>query len=260
MTTLVLFLKVFIINFIICYAEILNDKKCDKFDTKPLTASERAAMNTWHIPGTENVEGESLYGFAYVFKKIYENQNPVDCKTAKFVVYPGYESGFGSTVRVEGNFLAVALDIGRVLVQPPVFDPNRNGQSLWRFYSPLCQNKEDNNSYVLNMYCYFEPYTKCSYSDIFPNYNPKDPTSWDLTKIPVYKFKENEVPKSVEENKVIENERVVRFEYDYIMTQQLPQVSAWRNDLFSCFQLPHAWEQTFWWAAVTSAYLMRPNR
>jgi hypothetical protein len=81
---------------------ILKDEKCKTYNTVTLSPTERADMKLWPVPNIDKVEGESLYGFNYAFKKIYENQNPVDCKTAKFIVYSGYESGFGSTIQVEG--------------------------------------------------------------------------------------------------------------------------------------------------------------
>jgi hypothetical protein len=112
-----------------------------------------------------------------------------------------------------GNYLAVAVDIGRVLIQAPVFAPMSSG-AQWRFFNPLCYNKAD-NTYILNMYCYYEPYSKCSYTDIFPDYNTSNPYSWPEDKIPIFEFDENLVQAALKKNAAIMNEKVIRFKHRY---------------------------------------------
>ena len=252
---MVVILITFVITAVNLFKVKSNNDKCDKYDTKTLSAAEKAEMNAWHIPNIDSEKSESLYGFSYAFKKIYENQNPADCKTAKFIIYSGYESGFGSSIHVESNYLSVAVDIGRVLIQPPIFAPLNHG-AQWKFYNPLCYNKED-NTYIRNMYCYYEPYSKCNYNDIFPDYNNSDPSSWPESKIPIFEFQENEIKKSLEKNAAIMDEKVIRFKHGIYMTMQ---VSKSFEDILQCAGFLHGYDRQYWIVSVASSYLIRPNR
>ena len=89
--------------------------------------------------GTANPE--LLYGTAVAQKTIWEHQHPENCGKASFLMYHFQEAGIGSQMHWLGQALAIAMNLGRVLVLAPndkqvkLFDssfcPGATGYQCW---------------------------------------------------------------------------------------------------------------------------------
>jgi len=62
-------------------------------------------------------QGKVLYGMYHGLEAIWKNQNPDDCTKAKFLLAENFDQGFGSELHIQGQKLALALSLGRVLLQ-----------------------------------------------------------------------------------------------------------------------------------------------
>eukprot|EP00439_Symbiodinium_sp_Y106_P052106 s3794_g6.t5 len=84
---------------------------------------------------------EVLYGTAYAQKLIWEHQHPVNCSNASFLLYFHHQAGIGSQLHWLGQALAIAMNLGRVLVISPKdprvqlydssFCPGASGYECW---------------------------------------------------------------------------------------------------------------------------------
>jgi hypothetical protein len=52
--------------------------------------------------------GETLFGSRWALEMIHKNQNPEDCKNAKFLISGGWPYGFGSRIHMEGLVLGAS--------------------------------------------------------------------------------------------------------------------------------------------------------
>eukprot|EP00607_Mallomonas_marina_P003011 CAMPEP_0182435834 /NCGR_PEP_ID=MMETSP1167-20130531/77916_1 /TAXON_ID=2988 /ORGANISM="Mallomonas Sp, Strain CCMP3275" /LENGTH=128 /DNA_ID=CAMNT_0024627299 /DNA_START=196 /DNA_END=579 /DNA_ORIENTATION=+ len=121
-------------------------------------------MRLWDLRHVnESDYRETLYGFSAAMKAVWDHQHPADCSKAKFLISPGHAAGFGSQYHVEGSFLAIAMNLDRVLIAHPVFP------SSWQFENPHCQTKEKKYT---NFDCYYEPYSSCTIQDVMSAYDP----------------------------------------------------------------------------------------
>lgn len=62
-------------------------------------------------------EGKVLYGLYEGLDVIWKNQHPEDCSKAKFMLAENFYQGFGSEIHVIGQYLTIAISLGRVLLQ-----------------------------------------------------------------------------------------------------------------------------------------------
>jgi hypothetical protein len=62
-------------------------------------------------------QGKVLYGMYDGLEAIWKNQNPDDCSNATFLLAENFDQGFGAELHVQGQKLALALSLGRVLIQ-----------------------------------------------------------------------------------------------------------------------------------------------
>ena len=62
-------------------------------------------------------QGKVLYGMYEGLEAIWKNQHPEDCSKVKFLLAENFEEGFGSELHIQGQKLAIALSLGRVLIQ-----------------------------------------------------------------------------------------------------------------------------------------------
>ena len=146
---------------------IYCDSDCSAFGIKPMRVADQKAKVMWHSPGHDQVE--SVYGFTHAIEKLWQHQNPQSCKGKKFLIWPGHlGGGFGSNIHVEASILAIAMNHDRIYVRHPVWF---NGQ--WPFQFPFCKSVH-NRTYD----CYYEPVSSCTLTDVFPSYDPLNPSTW----------------------------------------------------------------------------------
>ena len=97
----------------------------------------------WSIvrQGTTAGNPEVLYGTAYAQKVVWEHQHPANCSNASFLMYSLHAAGMGSQLHWLGQALALAMNLGRVLVISPedlnvklydsTFCPGASGYECW---------------------------------------------------------------------------------------------------------------------------------
>ena len=148
-----------------------SDVECPIYSetTKTLPISVANEYRLW--PGLSDDEdiknGETLYGFRETMKMIWDHQHPKNCSTSKFLISFGWPGGIGAVAHVEGLALAIAMDLGRVLIPHPD-GPVRHGprdmgfyvDNGWQVDVPFCQNQGKKT-----MECYFEPWSSCTIDD-----------------------------------------------------------------------------------------------
>jgi hypothetical protein len=97
---------------------------CEDFETatKPVSLEFINRLKLWPglMNGLDVEHGSTMYGWRAAIEKVYENQYPVDCMKAKFLISGGWPYGFGSRIHVEGWGLALAMQMGRVYLHHPV--------------------------------------------------------------------------------------------------------------------------------------------
>ncbi|CAE7785558.1 FucT6 [Symbiodinium sp. CCMP2456] len=91
--------------------------------------------------GTAVDRPEVLYGTAYAQKVLWEHQHPANCSNASFLMYSAHTAGMGSQLHWMGQALALAMNLGRVLVLSPedknvklydsTFCPDASGYECW---------------------------------------------------------------------------------------------------------------------------------
>lgn len=92
---------------------------------------------------------------------IWRNQNPPDCKTAKYIIAEGWPQGFGSEIHIYGLALGVAIDTGRVFVQ--------HGGWAWRYRNSMCRQLQKKS-----LECYYLPFSKCTVVDAIQSMYPTE--------------------------------------------------------------------------------------
>lgn len=82
------------------------------------------------IPGIWTVRNPSdggleiyLWGTKYAQRKLFEFQNPTDCTGKKFLMWGGWPSGIGSVINVLSQAFACSVNMGRIFVLDPGFQP-----------------------------------------------------------------------------------------------------------------------------------------
>lgn len=95
---------------------------CFNHATKPYSSDFIEKLSLWpDLMSHIDVEhGETLYGSKWALQKIYDSQNPPDCRNAKYIISGGWPYGFGSRIHMEGMVMAIAMHLGRVYLPHPV--------------------------------------------------------------------------------------------------------------------------------------------
>jgi hypothetical protein len=109
------------------------------------------AFSSW--VDRSSLHGEHVFGTAWTQANLYEHQHPPNCRKATFYVlnFPR-SNGIGSTIHVIGAHLALAVELGRVLLLAPA--PN----DVW-LQGAYCQGATTLDT------CFFEPLSNCSMAD-----------------------------------------------------------------------------------------------
>eukprot|EP01041_Mallomonas_annulata_P007623 gene7625-15610_t len=237
--------------FICCLKTVIGGDECAKleFNKKPLDTAERKRMRLWPVHDNDHSNGsESLYGFSHAMKVIWDHQHPKSCADAKFLISHGHNSGFGSILHVEGSFLAIAMNLGRILLPHPKFP------SDWQFDNPFCKKHD-----FKNFYCYYEQYSSCTYNDAMPSYNNSDPNSWNDASIPVFDYtEEGGIDDAIKRHGDVMNSKVLRLKPGLVRSFEVPKVLT---QAMKCAPIQHENGQAApgWWLSMSAAFLLRPN-
>ena len=104
----------------------------------------------------DHQQGKTLVNSGDALEAIWINQHPANCSAAKFIVSPGYNTGFAGRIHVEAWRLAFAMQLGRVYLEHPSGD-----WILWETNNPFCRNQSGfAASHTLQ--CYYQPWSNCT--------------------------------------------------------------------------------------------------
>eukprot|EP01041_Mallomonas_annulata_P009124 gene9124-18900_t len=232
--------------------------------------------------------GEHLYGFLEAMRIIWRNQNPSNCSAAKYLISPGLFSGagFGAELHVDGAILALAIQLGRVLIDSP-YSIKRN------------VDIKENNSFCKrqgkrNKECFYEPWSKCSLDDAIGGRRRGEEGRSINTLLEVFHGRNTNTNTDTHAvlsggggGDISSSIQLVNFTDDRIRTIMRDPTAAmirdWdrirtivldiplrqnhgfrkvipssMSDILRCSPMkPEHW--TYWWRAMSTAYLLRPN-
>jgi len=231
-----------------------------KQQTKPLSPEVVEKWKLWPdlISQKDVIEGETMYGFEEGMAAIWENQHPKDCSKAKFLITGGFESGFGSELHVIGVGLALAMNMGRVYVL--LHD---------RMDSGLADKAHSANSFQVknqfcadqgkfNLECYYEPWTSCSYDEIYNGTTLKERQAHG-TSLQKLVDKRLHVPMkqilALNESKSMYHERLLIVQHSSMYPDIVPKALY---PLIRCSPMPVG-KHKYWWRSMSVAYFLRPN-
>jgi len=108
---------------------------------------------------------------------IWKNQNPADCRKAKYLITEFFHSGFGSEHHVNTVVLGIALEENRVLLL-------KDDLGHLRYENKFCSDQN-----ARSMDCYFLPWSKCTLEDAYyaQQYAITSSDVIELPKFPVQK-------------------------------------------------------------------------
>lgn len=190
-------------------------------------------------------------------EKIYENQNPLNCRNASYLIGNGWPFGFGSRIHMEGFGLSLALNVGRVYLYHP------DGDNLfWETINPYCLKNGQNNA---NLGCFYESFSKCTIEDALFSANVTSVNDKEIKTLLVsdfvssfrnegynnyFRFTQIDKLYKLELTKSIRNGKTVKSDL-IIPLSILP--------ILNCVPLKIKFKH-FWWEAILSTYIIRPNK
>lgn len=132
---------------------------------KPITRDNKYGLWPGLMSESDLESGEMLFGMEEAMEMIYRNQNPPDCQKAKYIILDGWMQGYGSEIHIYGVGLAVALDMGYVVLQ--------KGGWMWRFNNKFCESQGQKT-----LDCYYVPWSRCSIRDAIHVIYPDGPDAF----------------------------------------------------------------------------------
>lgn len=189
-------------------------------------------------------EGEMLYGFNEGIQAIWDNQHPIDCSKANFLISGGFESGFGSEFHVIGAGLALAMRMKRVYVMladqgdSALMDKMRSINNF-QVDTEFCRKQKH-----LNLDCYYEPWSSCTLEDALRG-----------TTMQALRDQQLHIPFNDLMSTLNRTERSVIVHLSPDLIDTIPPVL---EQTVECSPM-HRERYKYWWRSVSVAYLMRPN-
>eukprot|EP01039_Chlorochromonas_danica_P002885 gene2885-3150_t len=193
--------------------------------------------------------GESIYGSEWALEQIYQNQNPPDCRKAKYLISGGWPYGFGSRIHMEGMILGIAMQLGRVYLHHPDGD-----NIFWETKIPFCQQQNDET-----LTCFYEQFSKCTIDDALAD------ASDNVNNLRTYfggSFKaafESEVGRQ-QLIKQLAREKSINIVLTYgggpyDRKQYVPSIFQF---ILDCSPMRKEFYH-YWWRAVSATYIARPQ-
>jgi hypothetical protein len=119
-------------------------------------------MGLWPGLSDPSDPGTTLPLLSEGLAAVYGNQHPPSCADARFLIAHRARKGFGSNVHAEGELLALAMALGRVMV--PAAD-YVSGDMSWQISWEGCANHTQNT-----FSCYHLPWSNCTLHDALIGY------------------------------------------------------------------------------------------
>eukprot|EP01041_Mallomonas_annulata_P006284 gene6284-12725_t len=238
----------------------VNDTFCEPWDESTTVKDLDSIYGLW--PNLQNKKdfssGETLYGFRESIQIIWNHQHPPDCSKAKFMISNGWPGGFGSVAHVEGLTLAIAMELGRVLLphpDGPVRGPPRDlgwhYDQGWHVDNTYC--KEQNQT---TMDCYFEPWSSCTIEDALRGRKIDSiPDIW-------LRQSERDWMRLVDNYTLPSRLRKLSARYRTVIYINLGISSSFvpkqLRSILDCSNMIPDFSY-YWWRAISATYLIRPN-
>jgi hypothetical protein len=214
----------------------------------PLSADERSAYGVWALGSTVARADDTLPHFGPAFRAVWQSQHPDDCDEARFLIMHPGTAGFGANIHMEMDVLALAMDLGRVLVRSEAVYPLMQ----WTVRAPHCAKHR-----LKNLECYYMPWSSCTLADALSHVDGK------IGKVPTsVVWVQDGHSRSRAESLRIISERAAAFRTVVVHlgsdTAPLSLQPLWANSVVQNPHLPH-WPMNRWWRAVAAAFLVRVN-
>lgn len=203
----------------------------------------------------------TLYGMEYSLDAIYRNQHPKNCSEANYLILYPHEGGFGSVIHVYGAVLGLAMTLGRVLLPFP-YDTNG-----WQFESPHCNydvidplTNKTSVKKIETLECFYEPWSSCTiYDALGPGAVNIIERKGGLERFElshrIVGYLEDDDFVRVVKNNTDRHKSMIAFHNERYLHGVVPKALL---QMLKCSPIPkHHWY--YWWRAISSTYLMRPN-
>eukprot|EP01041_Mallomonas_annulata_P001847 gene1847-3587_t len=204
----------------------------------------------------ENIpSSKSLYGFREAIDKIWKNQHPINCNTAKYIISNGWGGGFGSAIHVESSMFSLALQLKRVYIQNP-FGPinDERANHMWHINNSYCQGRNKST-----LECYYEPWSNCTINDVFGK-SFITPKHLNNLKINIRIFSMNSNGNLIISPKYLHKINQMKvFLLDHAgrssIIRFIPDIL---KPIVQCSPMASS-KEYYWWRAITATYFLRPN-
>lgn len=220
--------------------------------TKPLDLKTINRMKLWSTMFNEfdlNF-GETIYGLQDALEIIFKNQFPTDCRNQKYLITGGWPAGFGSRIHIEGWGIAMAIQLGRIYLPQPDGD-----YIFWETLVPFC--KEQNKR---TLDCFFEAFSSCTIEDALYGIQG-DVNSFRTMKITtlgyIFESEENRLAAI----KSLENDRGINIDFlspSNIYCDVKTFIPFEFSNILNCAPMRDD-NRYYWWRAITTVFLLRPN-
>ena len=213
--------------------------------TRVVSSARNKEWKLWPdlISARDMVEDEVMYGFEEGMEAIWKNQHPADCSKVKYLISGGFESGFGSELHVIGAGLALALSMNRVYVMLPdqmgsTMNDKMHSINKFQVDIDFCRNQSH-----LNLECYYEPWSNCTIKDALHGASVQALRNAGL---------------HMDFNKFTELDRPERALIVQLSSSSHNVIPAALEQIVECSPF-NTGKYKYWWRALSTAYLMRPN-
>jgi hypothetical protein len=252
-----------------------NNSPCAIYET-PLSSSDLHQLvdkySLWpnvtiqHLkhPPENNNNNHIVYGMKYALDYIWNHQHPSSCTDKKFLINGFHNGGFGSELHVIGATLGLAIDMNRIFL----LNPFVHSMVSWEFENDFCLKSQNKR----NLECYYYNTSSCTvYDALGPDamkilqsatrittntaLNKDFFISTIATELVPSLFSDQSIRSSVYDK--INNQYKVFYVRNpgYLKYGIIPiQFSS----LLSCSPLPSR-HYYYWWRAISTMFIMRPN-
>ena len=192
-------------------------------------------FNLWE--GFASSQGSVIFGFYEAMENVYKHQNPINCSEQEFLIVeqPFRTDGFGSQFHVLGQMLSFALNSDRIMIWK---SPSIHHEYINISHCRL-QGKHEHNTNE----CYFYPLSNCSIEEALG-------TNISISSIPIVHIS------SIGD---FAGHRVIQSKSDFKDYVQIHHYPDRFHHLLTCSPVRETFYY-YWWRAVATAYLIRPNK
>ena len=225
---------------------------------KPYSKELFSRLHLWPnlFSASDLQQGRTLVNSGDALDAIWKNQHPSNCSAAKFIISPGYNTGFAGRIHVEAWRLSFALQLGRVYLEHPSGD-----WILWETNNAFCRN-QSGFAASQTLQCFYQPWSNCTMEHALLETTYKGVDDLPILD-PVRQLSVSFVNETLRyhTNAALEHMKAFVLTYDFSKsfhrTQMIPHVPFVIKSLISgCSTSETAF---IYWRTVATTYLLRPS-